>query len=393
MLNLHLDMPSGIAGDMTLAALTHMGAPLDPLLRALKSMNLDIKPKVSQTQRNGISCLSFHIDGLESNSHHHRNFKDIARLISSAHLPAGARDMAIAIFEKLARAEGAVHAKDPHEVNFHEVGALDSIVDIVGVALAVNHLAPERISASVPVLGSGVTKSQHGTIPVPSPATVAVLQGIPTRGLDVTEELTTPTGAAIVATIVDEFGPWPSMTVTAIGYGAGSRQIPGRPNMLRAVLGEFATEDRRDDEWQIDANIDDMNPELFEYLMEKLFEAGAKDVWFTPIYMKKHRPASSVSVLCDSSHLDQLQHTFFVHSTTIGLRFHPLKRKKLARSIETVETPWGPVRIKVASEGDTVYSASAEYEDCKAIASESNISLDEIYSAAKRAWHDGRKKQ
>ncbi len=393
MLNLYLDTPSGIAGDMTVAALTHLGAPLEPLRQALRSMGLEnIRVETQETTRNGISCLSFQVKGMEKHSHYHRTLDHVVSLVSKAEIPAQAKDMALDIFEKLAQAEGAVHARDPADVTFHEVGAIDSITDIVGVSLAIYHLAPKRISASIPVFGTGVTKSQHGAIPVPSPASVAVLKGIPTRGVDVPGELTTPTGAAILATIVDQFGPWPAMKTTAIGYGAGSREYENRPNILRAVLGEGEDSTQAGDEWQVDTNIDDMNPELFEYLMEKIFEAGANDVWFTPVHMKKHRPAITVSALCDSSHLEQVQQAFFMHSSTIGLRFHSLQRRKLARSIHSVDTPWGPVRIKLATEGQTTYSASPEYDDCKAIASKFGIPLDRVYSAADRAWQEGREK-
>lgn len=394
MLNLHLDMPSGIAGDMTVAALTHLGAPIAPLQEALKSMGLEkIKTEIQQTQRNGITCLSFQLRGVDAHSHHHRTLDDILQLISKSGIAPLARDMAIAIFEKLAEAEGSVHSKQASKVTFHEVGAIDSIADILGVSLAVYHLAPKRISASVPVLGTGLTRSQHGTIPVPSPASLALLKGIPTRGVDVDGELTTPTGAAILAALVDQFGPWPSMKTTDIGYGAGTKEFANRPNLLRAVLGESEDSAQVDDEWQVETNIDDMNPELFEHLMDKLFEAGANDVWFSPVHMKKHRPAIVASALCDCAHLEQVQQAFFIHSTTIGLRSHPVQRRKLARRLESVQTPWGKVRIKVATEGDTVYGASPEYDDCKAIASSLNIPLGRVYSAADRAWQDGRKEQ
>ncbi len=392
MLNLHLDMPSGIAGDMTVAALTHLGAPIEPIHKALESMGLDkIEVAVQKTKRNGISCMSFHVDGMDHHGHHHRTLNDILRLISKAHMPSGAKDMAVKIFENLALAEASIHSKTPGDVTFHEVGAVDSIADVIGVSLGVHHLSPQRITASVPVLGCGVTKSQHGIIPVPSPATVALLKGIETRGTDTQGELTTPTGAAILATLVDEFGPWPAMKTTGIGYGAGTNEFADRANLLRVVLGEVRDPHHAGDEWQIDTNIDDMNPEFFELLMEKLFEAGANDVWLTQIHMKKHRPAITVSVLCDTSRLEQVQHAMFTHSSTIGLRFHPLRRRKLARSIHTVETQWGPVRMKIATEGNKLYSVSPEYDDCKQIAKRLDIPMSRVYSEAQRAWQDGRK--
>jgi uncharacterized protein (TIGR00299 family) protein len=384
MKHLHFDILSGIAGDMTVAALTHLGAPLDPLVEALAAMGLiGVRVEARSVKPSGINALRFLVE-LQTQSHSHRNLADVRALLDRAGLPALARERADAVFCRLAEAEGKVHGLAPEAVTFHEVGAEDSIADVVGCALALEHLAPDRITASQPLIGTGITRSQHGPIPVPAPATLELLRGVEVRSLDIQAELTTPTGAAVLTALVDAFGPWPAMRPLAIGYGAGSRELPGRPNLLRVVLGE-AAQPGSEDEIQVEANIDDMSPEHFEHLMDALLEAGAHDVWLTPVQMKKSRPAVVVSMLCDSAKLPTLEQILFSESTTIGLRRTRVQRRKLARHIEHVSTPWGSVRIKVAGEADVIYNVSPEYEDCRALAKKAGVPLAEVYAAAMAA--------
>ncbi len=382
---LHLDMVGGIAGDMTVAALTHLGAPLDPLRRALDAMGLEgLEIRTEPVAPSGIGALRFEVRGADGQAHPHRTLPDVLDLIGRAGLPAAIGDRIARVFRRLAEAEGAVHGVAVDQVTFHEVGALDSIADIVGVVLAVDHLAPDRITASPPVVGSDTVDSRHGPLPVPAPATLQLLRGLPVVGLPVAAELTTPTGAAILAELCDSFGPWPAMRPEAIGYGAGTRELPGRPNLLRAVLGEAS--EAASDEWLVEANIDDMSPEHYAHLIERLLEAGAHDAWLTPVQMKKGRPAIVIGILCDEDHRDATERTLFCESTTIGLRRQRVERRKLARRTDEVQTPWGPVRVKVASEGDRIYTASPEYEDCRALARSAGVPLADVYEAARAAW-------
>jgi pyridinium-3,5-bisthiocarboxylic acid mononucleotide nickel chelatase len=384
---LHFDIISGISGDMTVGALLHLGAPLDPLRRALDAMGLsDVALTSRGTSRHGIGCVQFVVD-VPGKTATHRTWGDIRKLLVQAGLPAGAKERAEAVFARLAEAEAAVHQQSPEQVLFHEVGAADSIADIVGCALAIDHFNPERITSSTPLLGSGVVKSRHGEIPIPAPATLELLKGISTRGLAVDAELTTPTGAAILSAMVDQFTSWPEMAPTGIGYGAGRHEIDGRPNLLRIVIGEGVSR-AAGEELLVEANIDDMSPEHYDYLMEKLLAAGAHDVWLQPVIMKKSRPAVTLSLLCNEDQLDTLERFVFEESTTIGLRRLPVVRRKLTRRSKTVQTSFGPVRIKIAGEGGRVYTASPEYDDCRRLAEQQGVPLKTVYAAAEAAWKE-----
>jgi pyridinium-3,5-bisthiocarboxylic acid mononucleotide nickel chelatase len=381
---LHFDNISGIAGDMAMGALLHLGAALDPLVEALQAMQLQgVEVSKAAAQVHGIGAIKF-IVKQEQEDHPHRSWKDIRGLIKKASLPAGARERAEGIFKKLAEAEALVHQKDPQDVVFHEVGAVDSIADVVGCALAIDQLGPDLVTSSAPVLGRGVVVSQHGPIPVPAPATLELLKSIPTRGLDIEAELTTPTGAAILASQVDKFISWPSMHIDKIGYGAGSKVFEGRPNVLRVVLGDSPVSEG--DEFLVEANIDDMSPEMFDYLIDRLFESGAHDVWLQPVVMKKSRPAITLAVLCDEQRLDSLERIIFIETTTIGLRRHKVERRKLSRHQESVQTDYGPVRMKIAGEGGEIWTASPEHDDCKKLAQENKVPLKTVYLQAMKAW-------
>jgi uncharacterized protein (TIGR00299 family) protein len=383
--HLHFDIVSGIAGDMTLAALLHLGAPLDPIREAIDAMELGrIDLTASHVKPQGISAMTFSVD--DDDQVRHRSWKDVKDLLAKPKLSARVYQRAFDIFSRLAAAEAKIHGVDLEQVHFHEVGAIDSIVDIVGSAIAVQHFEPEIITSSTPLLGRGVIQCQHGVIPVPAPATLELLTGIPTRGLDIEAELTTPTGAAILASVVDEYTSWPEMRVEKIGYGAGSRQIEGRPNILRVIVGESKASGV-EDEMLVEANIDDMNPQHFDFLMNRLLEAGAHDVWLQPIVMKKSRPAITLSVLCNSDKLDLLERIIFTESTTIGLRRSPVARRKLSRRLETIETKYGSIQMKLSGDEGEIWTVSPEYRDCVERARQHKVPIKEVCQAAIDAWH------
>jgi uncharacterized protein (TIGR00299 family) protein len=311
---------------------------------------------------------------------------DIARLIDGSGITAGAKDLARRIFMRLAVAEAKIHGSTPEEVHFHEVGAVDSIIDIVGAAICMDILAPGKVYASVLHDGHGFVKCQHGLIPVPVPAVVEVLaaRGVNIRQLDVEGELMTPTGAAIVAELAESFGPLPEMKLIKTGYGSGTKDF-GIPNLLRVLWGETSDVDvdadaatGQDTVTVIETNIDDSTPEILGYVMEKLLEAGARDVFFTPVYMKKCRPAVMLSVLCDEAKAAAMEHILFSETSTIGLRKHSVSRSCLPRQSITVSTPYGDVKAK-----ETFYAGtsriSIEYDDARRLAQEKSVPLQKIY--------------
>lgn len=383
MRTLHLDMISGIAGDMMLGALVHLGFPLERLRQALDAMGLgEVGVRVEPAAHSGISALRFSVEAPGEETAE-RCYADIRRLLSSAQLPSGARQRAEAMFVRLAEAEARVHGTTPERIHFHEVGAADSIADIVGCALALDALDPEHISASTPVVGRGMVHSRHGPLPLPAPATVELLRGIRVRQLDLEGELTTPTGAAILATQVQRFTDTPELRVDKVGYGAGTLVLPGRPNLLRLLWGQDGG--AAEQELLLEANIDDMNPQAFEHLMDRLFESGALDVWLQPVIMKKSRPGVVLALLCPASRAAALEALVFRESTTIGLRRRAVERTRLARSQFVVQTPFGEVRIKAAEHLGRTLRLTPEYEDCRRLAGEKGVALLEVIEAAQAA--------
>ena len=291
------------------------------------------------------------------------------------------------MFARIAEVEAALHDKKVAQVTFHEVGAYDSIADVVGVAAAIAHLAPASIGSLPPVVGTGVVRTAHGPVPVPAPATAALLAGVPILP-EGQGELTTPTGAAILAAVVDRFGPLPPMRLRAVGYGAGTRELSDRANVLRVTLGDLVGEPdvaAATDVVLIEANLDDMSPQLVGPLFDGLFEAGAVDVWSTPILMKKGRPALQISALAPSAASTAVERAFFAGSTTLGLRRRALDRVVLARSFAKVATPYGEVRVKVAALDGQVLGAQPEFEDCRRLAARAGVAAREVLSAAAAA--------
>jgi uncharacterized protein (TIGR00299 family) protein len=316
--------------------------------------------------------------------HHHRDYGEIRGLLGKARLDAETKKIAGEIFERIAHAEAALHGTTIDRVAFHEVGAWDSIADVVGAAAAMAWLRPRSVSATPPVLGSGVIHTAHGLMPVPAPATAAILRGIPTSS-EGRGELTTPTGAAILATLVGKFGAPPPMRLRAQGFGAGTREFPDRANVLRVLLGEPLGQALPDSAPQVvlcEANLDDMSPQLIDPLITALFAAGALDAWTTPIQMKKGRPAWQVSALTPPDAVAAVEQAFFLNSTTLGVRRAPMERSVLSRSLAQVKTRFGSVTVKVAADASGVLGAMPEFDDCQRLAKHAAVPVRTVMAAA-----------
>lgn len=381
----YFDCLSGISGNMTLGAMLACGLD-DAVLRAeLAKLPLNgWELTVTRVQKQGIDArfveVEEHHHAHDHHHHHpHRGLTDILQLIDASTLSDGVKAMASAIFTRLGEAEAAVHGTTPDQVHFHEVGAVDAIVDIVGTAIGMEALGIERVVASPLPLGSGWVVCAHGTFPVPAPATAMLVRGVPVVETDIQAELVTPTGAAIITTLAERFGPLPTMTVRQVGYGAGSRDLP-RPNVLRLFLGEAETTQAATEIIGLEANVDDLPGEVLGYTMERLFAAGALDVFYTPIQMKKNRPGVLLRVLCAPQDEAGCTAVLFAETTTLGVRRLPMGRVTLPREIRTVETPYGPVRVKVSSwEGRE--RMAPEYEDCRSLAAQHGVPLQQVYRA------------
>jgi uncharacterized protein (TIGR00299 family) protein len=306
----------------------------------------------------------------------------IKSLIETAALPEGARARALRVFGRLAEAEAAVHRIAVEQVHFHEVGAVDAIVDVCGTAIALDWLGASVVSAPVPH-GRGLVKARHGVLPLPAPAALEALRGKPTYGVDVEHELATPTGASIVAALAESFGPLPPLRIEAIGWGAGTAELPDRPNLLRVVVG--LAEAAAPTLVVIEANVDDMTPEIAGWLVDKLLGAGALDAWLAPIQMKKGRPGVMIGVLARAVDRAAVESVLLAESTTIGVRAHAVERREMPRRIETVDTPWGPSPIKVASDG-VAHNAAPEFEACRRAAEEHAVPLKDVYARALAAY-------
>jgi hypothetical protein len=376
---LYFDCFAGISGDMTLGALLDLGVPLAYLKEGLKKLNLDgYQISVSTTRRMGIAGKKVQVK-LDAHGHSHRSYRTIEALIRKSTLNAHIKELSSAIFYRLARAEAQVHRQKMADVHFHEVGAVDSIVDIVGSAICADYLKVETFSSSALPLGSGFVKCEHGTFPVPAPATLELLKGVPVYASEATGELVTPTGAAIVTALVKTFGVPPPMIVSGVGYGAGSRDIPTIPNLLRLMFGETHSNQADEQVWVLEANIDDMNPEWSGFLMERLFAAGALDVIFIPAQMKKNRPGLLLQVICSEKQQPALLRIIFQESTTGGIRSYRTGRTCLERSYGKVKTKFGAIRVKIFRDGSKD-SVAPEFEECKRVALQRGVPLKEVYA-------------
>jgi uncharacterized protein (TIGR00299 family) protein len=412
---LHLDAFSGIAGNMLLGALLDLGLPKRALEADLAGLGVRFELEVQRVRRGPLDAnyvevllprlrpgrARVHRHGRVVHSHefhdehhrHHRHetapehgraYREIRRLIARAKLVPVVRDRALAIFDALAIAEGKVHGIDVEDVHFHEVGAVDAIIDVVGVAVGLHRLGIERITCSPLPLGHGSIHSDHGMLPLPAPATLELLRGVPIVPAGIDWETVTPTGAAIVRAVVDEFSTLPAMQVEAIGIGAGSERSGGLPNVLRAVLGRGAGFGG-DRVVVLETHVDDLNPEHFEYLMERLFEAGALDVALMHLQMKKNRPGFAIRVLARPAEREVLARVLFAESTTLGVRVAEMERVVLTREERKVATPFGSIRVKIARDAAGHGTPSAEYDDCKAAAKRAGVPLREVVRVAEEA--------
>jgi pyridinium-3,5-bisthiocarboxylic acid mononucleotide nickel chelatase len=426
---LYLDCFSGISGDMLLGALLDAGLPLDELKRALGSLAVEgYHVSAERVLRAGVSATKFHVHehgapavraaaghavAAAGRQHHHdhqhdhhhdhehrthveapphvseshRSLPEIYASIDRAALSPAGRDRAKALFQRLAEAEAAIHAMPVDRVHLHEVGALDSIIDIVGAVFGLEWFAADRIVCSPLNVGGGMVESAHGTFPVPAPATLRLLADAPVYAGPVRQELVTPTGALIVAAYADDFGAIPPMSIEHVGYGAGSRDFPGTPNVLRVLVGRAAAKTSADRVVVIECEIDDMNPQLFGVVMDRLYDAGALEVFYVPVQMKKNRPGTLLTVVAPPARRDAMTGIVFDETTTIGLRYAELDRECLPREIVGVETPLGVVRFKIARRGGRVVNAAPEFEDCASLAAVHRLPVKAVQAQAIDAYH------
>ncbi len=378
---------------MLLGALLDLGIDLDRVREKLRMLPLGgYSLALTKCSRAGIQAAKFdvHCEQQEAPGHDHRSFGVIRAMIEASGLSEWTKQRSVETFRRLAIAEGKIHDRPPEDVHFHEVGAIDSIVDIVGGVAAVEELLPVRIVSAPVNVGQGMLECRHGVYPAPGPATVELLKGFPIYSTAVTGELATPTGAALLTTFAEDFRPRPLMRVNRIGYGAGSREIPGVANVLRLTLGEEATGVPDDSSGErvavIEATVDDMNPQLYGYFLEKALAAGALDVFAVPVQMKKNRPGTLLTILCDPGQIDEMATRVFEETTTIGLRYSVARRKTLLREVIEVRTEFGAVAVKVATLSGRRMNFAPEYECCRRLALEKGVPLKAVMAAASRAF-------
>jgi uncharacterized protein (TIGR00299 family) protein len=376
----HFDCFSGISGNMALGALLDCGVDPDALRGELNKLPVGgYRMELHETAKGGLRGL--HVEIRMEEEQPRRHLKDIEEILRAGALADRVRERSLETFRNLAQAESKVHGEPVEKIHFHEVGAVDAIVDIVGTAVCLELLGVEKLYASPLHIGAGTVQSAHGLLPVPAPATAELLRGVPVYGRDVEAELVTPTGAALLRGLAADFGAAPPMRVDRVGYGAGTRDLPWA-NLLRVTVGAAVEADAGGQELVVEANIDDMNPQWYEHVMERLFQAGALDVYLTPIQMKRGRPAVTLGMLVPESALDPALGVLFAETTTIGVRMHPVERRKLAREERMVETAYGTVKVKTARWEGRVMNIAPEYRDCLRLAEEKGVPLKEIYQAA-----------
>ena len=383
----YFDCFSGVSGDMILGTLVDAGLEVSDLEAELSQLRVGgFRLQVEKTTRRGISGTKLNVVTEEHGTDRH--LPDINEIIDRSDLSDDIKNSSKGIFAELAAVEARIHHQNVDEVHFHEMSGLDSIVDVVGSLLGLRKLGLGAIYASRIHVGTGFVECRHGTLPVPAPATLELLKGVPVYSKGIESELATPTGVAILKSVAKGFGPMPDMTVDRIGYGAGSQELE-IPNLLRICIGETCQDRYAGDEvLLLETNIDDMNPEFFGHVSERLLTQGALDVFMTPIYMKKNRPATLLSVLTAKEKLDGVLSTVFSETTTLGVRIHSVDRRVLARETISVKTTLGDVRVKVGRIGGEVKTVAPEYEDCREIAASRGIPLKDVYEAAKAACRD-----
>ena len=393
MKGIYFDATAGIAGDMTVAVLLDLGLPLDYLQQELVKLGLPQGSYVlgeQRVQRQGVAAVYFsvqlpdlehHHHHDQQRHHHHRRYADIRTMLAGSSLAAQVTDRAQRIFLRLAEAEALAHQVAVDEVSFHEVGAVDSIVDIVGVAIGLDWLGVERIYTSAVPLGGGFVETAHGRLPVPAPATAELLKGLAVHGRCGEGERVTPTGSAILAALAEPCRMMPAMTVLRVGHGAGSKDFSDCPNILRGFLGEVSEQADQETVLELSCNLDDVSPELLGYTMEQLFAAGALDVWHTPIQMKKQRPGLMLSLLCRPEQKDRMVQLVMKETGTLGVRLQQMQRLVQQRRIEVCQTSLGTVRFKISQQG-----SKPEYEDCCRIARERGLALHKVQQIVRREY-------
>jgi uncharacterized protein (TIGR00299 family) protein len=411
---MYLDCFSGAAGDMLLAALIDAGLPVDEFRQALGSLGVDHRVDITRVMRAGIGATYVKVSDAHHHHHHHdhghqhdhghhhhdhhhdshghRTLAEINALIGASALSASGKERAVSLFRRIGEAEAAIHETSLDRVHLHEVGALDSVIDIVGAVFALEWFGIDDIVSSPLNVGSGTVKIAHGTFPVPAPATLRLLAGVPVYSSGPASELVTPTGALLVTAYAKQFGPMPLMTPQRIGYGAGTKDFEGAPNVLRVVIGERVERRARtsaeDEVVELVCEIDDMNPQLFGPVTDQLLAAGALDVYLTPVQMKKGRPGVVLTVLTPEQTRDAVTSIVFRETTTIGIRFHRVERETLDRRWQEVPVPGGVIRIKIAERDGQVLNAAPEFDDCVRVASFTGQPVKTVQAAALRAWLD-----
>ncbi len=384
----YFDCFSGISGDMTLGALVDAGCSLELLRSGLQGLQIPGWTISSEkVWKNGMAATFVHVATEDQTKH--RSLSAILEIFEKSQLSQSVGKNAAAIFRKLGEAEASVHDVALEKIHFHEVGAVDAIVDIVGACIAFDALGIEKFACSPLNVGGGTAKMAHGVLPVPAPATAKLLQGKPTYSNGVQRELVTPTGAAIVSTLCDTFGPQPGMTVSAIGYGAGSIELEGQPNVVRIMIGEAADKVIAgfDEEISvIEANLDDMNPQIYGYFLEKALAAGALDVYTTPVQMKKNRPGTLLTLLCKPQDTNSLMSLIFAETTTFGVRTYRAQRRTLPRESVNVHTQFGDVRVKLSRVNGRILHVAPEFDDCRKLAVEKNVPLQRVFNEAMRSY-------
>jgi uncharacterized protein (TIGR00299 family) protein len=386
MKTLYFDCFAGASGDMILGAM--VGAGVDPnyLREQLSLLRVDgFSIDFETVNRSGLSATYARVE--TAHEHKHRHLSDIKQIIEGSGLSESVKQRSVQIFSRLAEAEARVHNESIDRVHFHEVGALDAIVDVVGAAICFDYLQIERFICSPLHVGSGMVQMAHGRFPIPPPAVAELLKNVPFYATDIQGELLTPTGAAIVTTVCDDYGPIPQMTTERLGYGAGTREYPDFPNVLRVLLGEteasVATEERL---WMLETNLDDASPQIIGHVMDRVLELGALDCFFTPVQMKKNRPGVLLSVLCGPNEKEAVMKLLFTETTTLGVRSYEVLRRALQRSVVQVETRYGVIDVKVAHLDGRVVNEMPEFEQCRAAAARANVPLKVVEDAARVAF-------
>lgn len=381
----YFDCSSGASGDMLLGALVELGLPLETLREELGKLPIEgYRLESRKVHRSGLHATKVDVT-VAGGSHSHRSLREILETIEGSGLDASVKERSTALFRRLAEAEAAVHGTEPEAVRFHEMGAVDSIVDIVGGVVGLRWTGAQRFVASPLNVGTGSVTMSHGTFAVPPPATALLVRGVPVYGAG-EGELLTPTGALLITGYATSYGPLPALRPEAVGHGAGSRDTPGRPNVLRLIVGEEEQAAGGDVVLMLEAELDDMSPQLCAPLLDRLLMAGALDVYFTPIHMKKGRPGLLVTVLGTPERRQDLEEVLFAETTTLGVRRQVWERTVLDRETVTVETPYGPIGVKVGGRGGRTYNVQPEFEDCQRASTARGVPVKEVWAAALQAY-------